>query len=177
MRGLEMTTVYLKRISLALLLSISLLTWSPLPTMAEGDLEHSGKLQLKLERIGQNGREDEDTEAEADKETELDKRVPDLFKEQTRAAIQTKQKEQEDMIDTLQQSLFTWSSEHDATVKETEEALFANDYTAPIIIAAGGDSEGENSGGLRDGSIFAVLFSLGIAFCGGIYAMMRKVLE
>src|SRR5699024_9094932 len=90
----------------------------PCHTAAEDSSEKSGKMKLKIDRIGK----DEAQEYEKT-ETELEKKFPHLFKEETNTIIQSKQTESEKLVEKLEHSLFTMEGEADKTLKDTKESL------------------------------------------------------
>lgn len=169
-------TLFLKRLSVVTGLLLGSLMLSSFHASAANGLDHSGEMRLKLERIGQGDAKGEQAESPSDKETELEKNAPDLFKERMREAIRTKQKEQIDARAALEQSLFMKPSEPDTTVMDTEKTLFASDYSVPITAVATQESEQESSGGAVGKTVFTALFGLVFAICGGIYALMRRTL-
>jgi len=141
--------------------------------LADSTLDHSGKLRWETDRIGKDAAEKEKLENQNYKETELEKMAPDLFKERTRAAIQTKQIEMEKATKNVEQKLFVNSSESDTSLKEREKALFSSDYTVR-------STEKSNKNKLRESlmnnKMITVLFGIVVAGCAGIYGMMRKML-
>jgi len=138
--------------------------------LAESALDHSGKMRWETDRIGKGAAVREKLENQDYKETELEKMAPDLFKEQTRAAIQTKQIEMEKATKNLEQKLFVKPSESDTSLKEKEKALFSSNYTVQSII------KNKHEKSLMNNKMVTVLIGIVVAGCAGIYAMMRKML-
>jgi len=130
-----------------------------------------GKMLLKTDRIGQ----DSTTGNENHKETELEKVAPDLFNEQTRAAINTKQLESEKATANLEQKLFVQPSEPSTSLKDTKNTLFSNNYTVQYAEVSTQDTK--EDGGLISNRIIPALIGLVAACCGGTFVMMRKMLE
>lgn len=163
-----------KRTSILLIFLLSFILIPAFPTNAEETLKHDGKLRFKQERIGEN-----DTvtgqETSANLVTELEKVAPDLFKEQTKEKIETKQREFNETYERLEEKLFTKPHEENVVLKETESALFANDYTTPKVAS---EEQVQNSnGGLASTPILASLIGVALAICGGIYVFMRKAFD
>ncbi|MCM3603323.1 type VII secretion protein EssA [Robertmurraya korlensis] len=139
---------------------------------AEGSLDHSGEMRLKTDRIGQDTAEREKQDTQSQKETELEKQAPGLFKEQTRAVIQEKQKELNHTVKSLEQNLFVQPRDSNETIEISKQTLFSNDYkvqNSPSIHQVG---QGNSSSKIATGLVGFVL-----ACCGGVYIMMRKMLE
>jgi len=142
----------------------------PFHTVAEDSSENSGKMQLKIDRIGK----DEAQEYE-NTETELEKKFPHLFKEETNTIIQSKQTESEKLVEKLEHSLFTMEGEADKTLKDTKESLFNTDYTAPKVSV--NDDVQEEEGNAISKALYIGLTGLAAVLCGGIYVMMRKLID
>lgn len=139
---------------------------------AEGNLDHSGEMRLKTDRIGQDMMEREQQDTHSQKETELEKQAPGLFKEQTRAAIQDKKKELDITVKSLEENLFVQPRASSETLEISKQALFSNDYKVQ-------NSESINQANQGNSSSKMVIALVGIvlACCGGVYIMMRKMLE
>ncbi|ULT57353.1 type VII secretion protein EssA [Neobacillus drentensis] len=133
--------------------------------------DDTGKMLLKTDRIGQ----DSTIGNENHKETELEKVAPELFKEQTRAAINTKQLESEKATENLEQKLFVQPSKPNTALKDTKNTLFSSNYTVQYAEASAQDTK--KDGGLISDRIIPALIGLVAACCGGIFVMMRKMLE
>lgn len=160
----------LKHVSIFVLLIVFLLI--PLQVSAENGSNPSGKLRLQTERIGQNGQ----SETQVDKQTELEKRAPNLFKEETRNTIEEKQKELKAETDKLEQRLFMTNQVSDTTMKNTKQALFASDYTVPKTVIVSGDLEMNNEG-VMNNTLLSSLIGMVVLLCGGIFTFMRKMVE
>lgn len=144
---------------------------------AETSLDQSGKLQIKIERIGQD--DAERVRSQDQQETELEKIAPDLFKEQTRAAVQTKQKQMEKQVKTLKGELFTGAvaAQDNSEIKNLKKALFAKKYPGqPSVITAQNNNEDKGEGLIGKKAV-AFLFGFILLLCGGIYGMIQKTLE
>jgi type VII secretion protein EssA len=139
---------------------------------AEGNLDHSGEMRLKTDRIGEDTAEREKQDIESQKETELEKQVPGLFREQTRTAIQNKKIELDSTLKSMEESLFVQPEASSSTLEVSKNTLFSSDYKvqSPSSINQTG----------KDGSsskIATALVGFVVACCGGVYFMMRKLLE
>src|SRR5690625_8018392 len=118
--------VLLRRASLLTVCFIYCLMLSqPFHTAAEDSSENSGKMQLKIDRIGKD-----EAQVYENTETELEKKFPHLFKEETNTIIKSKQTESEEMEEKLEHSLCTMEREADKKMKDTKESLWNSDYTA-----------------------------------------------
>ncbi|MBP1968671.1 type VII secretion protein EssA [Virgibacillus natechei] len=161
--------VLLKRISL---LSVCLLGMPmfmiPLLTIAEDNAENSGEMELKIDRIGGEGRQ-----SYQNTETEMEKRFPHLFKEETNAAIESKQTEVEDSVEELEQSLFTMDEDAgDTIVQDTKSALFNDDYTAPQT--ASNENQEEEGNSSLGNALYIGFAGLASVLCVGVYAMIQR---
>ncbi|MEH7107141.1 MULTISPECIES: type VII secretion protein EssA [Bacillaceae] len=138
---------------------------------AESTTDDNGKMQLKTDRIGQDAANREKLDQQFNKETELEKMAPDLFEEQTRAVIQTKQSELNQQTKDMEQKLLVEPSSVNTTLNDTKNALFARNYTVQYTNMSNEEqNDGENKG-------LPVLIGFVLASCGGIYVMMRRMLE
>ncbi|QUW20791.1 type VII secretion protein EssA [Sporosarcina sp. Marseille-Q4063] len=162
----------LKHCSIVIALSIAFLTMLSYQVSADDPSSPSGKLQLKTDRIGQ----DRKTKPQVDKKTELENSFPDLFKEETQAVIEAKQKELRQENEDLKQMLFKTENEKDITIEETMKTLFTSDYTAPKASVANDDTN-EGDGGIMGNTLFSSLIGMVVLLCGGIFAVMRKMVE
>ena len=88
----------------ALLLGISPIF--SLLCLAEADLDKNGELRVKIERIGEEKADPEKLESQDVEKTELEKIAPGLFKEQTWAAIESRQKGLDETTKQFEDSLF-----------------------------------------------------------------------
>lgn len=145
-------------------------------TLADTDLDHSGKIQLQTERIGQDEEEREVTEAQDNKETELEKKAPDLFEEKTRAAIESKKTEMEQTTGKLEQGLFISPNEPNTSLKDTEKNLFASDYTVHDATAPNHEEIGNNQNDSMSSKTLSAFLGFIVVGCGGLYSFMRKMM-
>ncbi len=159
---------------LAVLLGV--LTLFSSHSLAETTLDHSGKIRLQTERIGEDAAERAKLENQDYKETELEKKAPDLFKEQTRAAIKSKVLETEQITGDLEQGLFITPSEPNTALKDTEKVLFPSDYTVQYTAASDQNNNENTQGGFMNSKTLAAFLGFVVVGCGGIYSMMRKML-
>ncbi|WP_040205562.1 type VII secretion protein EssA [Neobacillus jeddahensis] len=144
--------------------------------LADTNLDHSGKIRVQSERIGQDAIERKSLETQDYKETELEKIAPDLFKEQTRAAIEAKQGEMERSTEVVEQELFTIPRAPNLTIQNTEKVLFSSDYTVQYTAAPTQKTTETNNDDLLDSKTLTAFFGMVVLGCGGIFTMMRKML-
>lgn len=154
-----------------LVVFLGCMTITSIHSLADKSSDDNGKMQLKTDRIGQ----DSSLENEFHKETELEKMAPDLFKKQTRAAIETKQLEAEKATRKLEQKLFVQPSETNTALRDTKQTLFSSNYTVQDARASNQDTNEER--GLMSKKIIPALIGFVAACCGGVFVMMRKMLE
>ena len=140
----------------------------PFHMTAEDSSENSGKMQLKIDRIGKD-----ETQRYKNVETELEKKFPDLFKQETSATIELKQTDAKDSKKKLQQSLFTMEGEADTTLKDTKKNLFNADYTAPKSSTDDVQEEEGDAGFSK--ALYIGLIGIVSVLCVGVYTMMRKL--
>jgi len=165
-----------KRYSVVSILIFGLLTFLTLPVYATNDLNHSGELRLKTDRISQSEEDRQKMDSNDNKETELDKIAPDLFKEQTRDAIQSKKKELENTTKTVEKTLFVFPNNHYVTMKDTEKTLFLKNYNVQTATEVNQEiNENPEGNSLIGKKTMASLFGVVLIICGGIFAMMRKM--
>lgn len=141
---------------------------SAVPAFAEADDEGKGKMRLRTDRISEEKSDDYDLT-----ETELEKQLPDLFKNKTMETIEAIKTSEEESLKKLEDALFNMPSEADVTLKELKKDLFTDDYMAPKRMQATEDQEQEGSSPMKKG-FFVGFLSLAVALCGGIYAMFMK---
>ncbi|WP_218971569.1 type VII secretion protein EssA [Neobacillus soli] len=164
-----------KRTSLIAVFLLGVGSFFTLHSSAEGHLDHSGEIRIEIERIGQDDREREKLASQDQKETELEKIMPDLFKEQTRAAIVMKQNEMTETMDKLQQTLFETPIEADTTT-EIKTALFTNDNMVKYAAVAKQNKQQTDEEGISKKTV-AALFGSVLVICAGLLAMMRQMLN
>lgn len=163
----------LRKHSSILVLVIGLLVVVPLHALADDTSDRSGKLRFKVDRIGESGQ----VGTQSDKQTELEKIAPDLFTEETQTVIEAKQKEINNEMKELEQSLFETTPKNDTTMEDMKSTLFASDYTVPKMTAANVEEAEGNSGGIMGNALFSSLAAMVVLLCGGIFAVMRKMVE
>ena len=154
------------------MLLIGFFSLMPFQVSAEDTTNPTGKMRLQTERIGQDGK----SNTQVDKKTELENSLPDLFKEETKAVIEKKQKELGQETDDLKKMLFVTEQEEDITIKETMKTLFASDYTVPKASVANNDIK-ESDSGIMGNTLFSSLIGMVVLLCGGLFAVMRKMVE
>ncbi|MCK0473457.1 type VII secretion protein EssA [Halalkalibacter sp. APA_J-10(15)] len=129
-----------------------------------------GKLNVDLERISGSNREGDQTNTV----TELEKVFPELFRDETKEIIDTKQLEQEEWLEGLQQSIFEMESQTDATVARVQESLFTESYTAPTTENRA--SEDGSNGGANNVLLFSIMGFVTM-IGGAVFMMMRQVMD
>jgi type VII secretion protein EssA len=72
--------------------------------------------------------------------------------------------------------LFITERENDITMKETVKTLFTSDYTVPKASIANYDTN-EGDSGIMGNTLFSSLIGMVVLLCGGIFAVMRKMVE
>lgn len=160
-----------------LVVLVGIFTLYSIHPLAETTLDHNGKIRLQTERIGQDEVEREKLETQDYKETELEKTAPDLFKEQTRATIKNKISEMEETAGDLEQGLFVTPSEPNTALKDAEKVLFSKDYTVQYTTASNQKNNENNQDGFMNSKTLTAFLGFVVVGCGGIYTMMRKMLE
>jgi len=147
-----------------------------LQPLADDTLDHSGKIRLQTDRIGQDAVERENLATPDNQETELEKLAPDLFKEQTQDALKTKQIELEQSTLDLQQGLFVVPSKPDITLKNAEKVLFSSNYTVQQTPASTPNEAENQPVDFFNTKTITTFLGMIVLGCGGIYTMMRKTL-
>ncbi|GAB3799675.1 type VII secretion protein EssA [Virgibacillus kimchii] len=154
-----------------LFLCMSLLILVCLPVSAMADTEKRGELQFKIDRI--IGGNDGETEL---RETELERSFPDLFSDDVGLIIEEREKENQQMMEELEESIFTADLQANSTVEEVKDALFSEDYTA--VASGRGEMQEENTASSSFNNTLLTIFSgLGILLFGGLYFMMRSMFD
>lgn len=166
-----------KRYSLYFAFLFVIFTLSSIHALAASSLDHSGKMRIKIERISQDDAERKKLESQDQKETELEKVAPDLFKKQTMKTIQKKQAEQKEKEQKMKHILFTVKSKPNDTLKNMQKELFSSRYSAQYNDTALTEDDKESGSGLVSKKTFSVLFGFVFVICGGIYFMMTKMMR
>lgn len=133
---------------------------------AEADDESKGKLRLRTDRISEEKTDDEL------RETELERQMPDLFKQETKELIHSLKTKEAEALQQLEHSLFSMPSEADTTVNEIMDHLFTEDYVPPQRSSSANEDQDQSSS-LKTG-IFVGLISTAIALCGFVYSLFMK---
>lgn len=129
-------------------------------------------MNVKQDRISQDNEEPVKKDSKQYEENELEKRIPGLFKEQTRKTIQENQKKLEKEKEDLKDSLFILEVEANKTFNETKVSLFNESYEVPIIAAE--DEEKDKKIGP---TLLASLSAIVLFICGGIYTVVRNMMS
>lgn len=153
-------------------LIVLLFCWGSFMTLhvsADDQLDHNGQLQLQVDRISQ----DEGTRSSVQdpNETELEKMLPDLFTEKTRAAVQSKQKEINTKMEKLQHTLFENQIKTDPAEK-VKTALFTKDSDQYITV---GDSNQDQKEKTNSQTVWGILFGGILAVCAGLFVLIRQL--
>ncbi|MGC4376900.1 type VII secretion protein EssA [Fictibacillus sp. Mic-4] len=147
----------------------------PLQTVLADELEHDGTIHWKSDRISQNESEKKKAESQSNKETELEKIAPDLFSEQTRAAIESKQRKNKQQMESIKHSLFVTPVKKDMVIKNSRKALFTDNYQAPFVAEPQSDEDGRSRGMSK--TVTTILGGVALLICTGIYKMIRTFME
>ncbi|WP_164216044.1 type VII secretion protein EssA [Virgibacillus sp. YIM 98842] len=154
-----------------LLFIASLLVLVFLPVSAMADTEKRGELQFKVDRI--MGGNDEQTEL---RETELERTFPALFTEDVKAKIEDTERENQESMEELKESIFSANFEANSTVEDVKDSLFTEGYTA--VASGGSQAQEETSSNSGLNNILLTVFSgLGLLLFGGLYFMMRSMFD
>ncbi|SHM55105.1 type VII secretion protein EssA [Gracilibacillus kekensis] len=159
----------LKSLSRITLISVLLLLLMPLSALAEDTEQKKGSINWKVDRIIEKDSDKEQNHSE----TELEKRFPELFKEETSEAISSVQENKQKSLDQLEQDLFATDLPKNTTIEDTKEILFAEDYVAPQV--ASSENPSDNSGGFS--IFFMALTGIAVLMSGGIYVMYQRFVE
>ncbi|MUK87582.1 type VII secretion protein EssA [Ornithinibacillus sp. L9] len=137
---------------------------------AESSSNNRGSLEFKIDRIEKSKETDREIS-----ETELEKVFPSLFSEETETTIHDQQTEEEKLLKELEQSLFSMETEPNETLEDVKQTLFTEDYTVTVSQSIQDQEEEKNSG--LGNSVIAVFSGFAFLLCGGVYVMMRKMLD
>jgi type VII secretion protein EssA len=159
----------------ALLLGISPIF--SLFVFAQTNLDNSGELRLKIERIGEGKVAPEKLEFQDVEETELERIAPGLFKEQTRAAIESRQKGLDETAKQFEDSLFVSPVEQNKMIKDTEKSLFSNEYVVEYYAIPSGNKPQSDDGNVISKEVLAAIFGMVFIICAGIYLLMNKMVK
>lgn len=133
---------------------------------AEGDSNRKGQMQLKTNRL--NNKNDE----EKLQETELEKVFPDLFREETKERMLSKQEEQKASTNSLLEVIF---EEKQLSTSQMDSAdLFDEEYVT-VVKTIGEEVEDVDSS--ISATVFITAFSvLIVGIVGGSYLFIRNFL-
>lgn len=167
--------VLVKVFSTAVLL-FSLLSFMPFPSLADTNLDHSGKLQIKVDRIGQDDAERQQQGSQDHNDTGLEQIVSDLFKEQTLNVIRTKQTQDQAEMKELKQKLFLMPDPNhsDTALKDMKKVLFTGNYKVQDTVASNNNTNDQTRADTISNKMFSVLGAVALAICGGFYVILRK---
>ncbi|MEI3604076.1 type VII secretion protein EssA [Pseudogracilibacillus sp. SE30717A] len=157
-----------KQISILLLFSLSIFFFMPTSIFANEEGTGKGKMQIKTDRILKNP--DEENEI---METELDKSFPDLFKEEVKEKIATKQLKDKEETEEIRSAIFFEEMKASTSLNDIKNELFTENYESSKAFA-GEELDKETSNKVSSfvfyGSITAFLMIIG----GGIVFLLRK---
>ncbi|MEN1967620.1 type VII secretion protein EssA [Lentibacillus sp. N15] len=161
----------LKQISILSLCLSCLLLILPFTVSANDSQENKGKLQWKIDRIVEGKKKN----TEKTTETELEKKFPELFKEETKKKIDSVKTEDKESIEDLEHSLFTMDPQTDTTIKDVKQSLFTAEYTTPET--TDNEDQDEQGNSWFNNVLLAGLTGIACIVCGGVYIMMRKLTD
>lgn len=146
-------------------------------SLADEHLDHSGKLDLQVDRISDDIKTQE---SQSESETELEKIAPGLFKKQTRAAVQKKQNELDHAVNHLKEEIFADSVASDAKTSfyDAKKTLFSQHFFTQHSSPAS-QSTADHAEKKERVNQIAIGFLSGFAvmLVGGILALIRKIME
>jgi type VII secretion protein EssA len=148
--------------SASAVLLLGLLCLLPLDCLADSNSGHSGK----MESITQDEAERQNQIFKDNPGTQLEKMAPDLFKDQTVAAIKAKQAEEKKTAE----KLFTAPHQPDSEFRDMEKMLFSKDYK----VSNSAVSYKTNNGGVKNLLVLTASGVLIAAACAGIYIVLKK---
>ncbi|WP_238141375.1 type VII secretion protein EssA [Bacillus cereus] len=146
----------------------------PLHADAGSYLDHNGKMDLKTDRVEQIKQEIVEKEQKETQETELEKHVPGLFKEQTKDVIKEKQKQIEGETKALHDVLFVTSDKNNTTVKDRQNSLFSQNYTVRNAVQADPKTSQLETESIST-QMIGILFGAVLAICCSIYVVILKI--
>lgn len=168
------------RISILVAAAIGIQPLLSAQSLADEHLDHSGKLDLQVDRISQDDDDIKTQESQSESETELEKIAPGLFKKQTRAAVQKKQKELDRTVNRLKEEIFADSvaSETKTNIYDAKKTLFSQHFftqhSSPAIQSIANHAEKKE--GVNQIAI-GFLSGFAVMLVGGILALIRKIME
>lgn len=139
----------------------------PIRGTADSYLEDSGKMEIKVDRVGQTDEEKKNVEKQ---KTELDKRSIDLFIPKTENEIQKKKAEEKEELDTLHASLFL-NEQKMNDMEHTLESLFHSNYATDKV---SNETNHSDAGGAASTMLTGLLIAIVVLICIGIYTILRK---
>lgn len=158
-----------KQIKNLLLFSIFIGMCIPSVVLAEeGEQKEKGTMEIKSDRITKY----KDEVNDVFKETELEKRVPSLFKETTYDKIEDTQEGYRRITEELKHSVLVENIKEDSFVENIQSGLFTEDYE--VATTASVDEQKSKSEKISTSIIVASLILFGIVLCVGIYFFIQK---
>lgn len=137
----------------------------PYQALASDDKSGEGKMQIKTNRILE---ENEETF-----ETELDKIFPDLFEDEIKSKIITRQIEKRNTKNELMEVIFTEKLEPNTFLNEVKNQIFTESYVAPITYTKE-DEEKKSSNSISSVLFYASIATFIVMMFGGIFLLLRK---
>lgn len=147
-----------------------LLLLMPITTSAEGNQENRGKINWDIDRILDDG-------SEADRyriESELDKKFPELFHDETTETIRSIQEKNKESMKALESTLLSTEFEEDKMINDTREHLFTTDYIAPKS-SENHHEEIEQDSSWFNNILIGGLTGVGLIVLGTMYMMFRHL--
>lgn len=158
-----------KQIKYLLLFSILIGICFPKAILAEeGEQKDKGKMEIKTDRITKYREQIN----EVFKETELEKTVPDLFKESTQVKINDKQDMYTEITNELKHSVLVEELEENGFIEDVQSTLFTDDYE--VAFDSVDEDQKSKSEIISTNIIIASLILFGLLVCVGIYFFVQR---
>lgn len=142
----------------------------PITTSAEDKPENRGKIKWDIDRILEDGSEEDRYRIES----ELDKKFPELFHDETTETIRSVQEKNKASMKDLESILFSTEFEEDKMINDTREHLFTTDYVAPKSSQNHHDEINQESSWLNN-ILIGGLTVVGALILGVMYMMFRQL--
>src|SRR5699024_1611741 len=114
-----MMIMLLKQINKVILGSCCLLLLMPFSASAEEAPDEKGQMDWKIDRIKQN----ESQNNQSGGKTALEKKFPELFKEETHSTIESVKEENKESLEETENALFTMNPEGNTMLVDTRQSL------------------------------------------------------
>lgn len=137
---------------------------------AEDSLENRGNIKWDIDRILDDGLEEERYR----NESEMEKMFPELFQDETYETIRSIQEKNKQSMEDLESTLFSTEFEKNKMINDTREHLFTSDYVAP---KSSKNTEIEQESGWFNNILIAGLMGVGALALGVMYMMFRHLAD